>query len=340
MKTKRPVPRKKRPKKARNPRLRPPQKPPLSGPLKFALGAGGVIVLSAVAWLLLPRVPEFDGTRAYQQLVRQCEFGPRVPGSHAHRACGDFLVSELQKYADRVQEQRFEYTDRHDSSKVYPARNIVASFNLAPEKGHRILLCAHWDSRPFADRDANPANRTRPVPGANDGASGVAVLLEMARILHAHPLRFGVDIALFDLEDLGDPGAALESDTLNPFCLGSQYFVEHLGDYRPAWGVLLDMVGDRDLTIKQEGYSRARAAFLVDRIWRAARRAKTRALIDRPGDAILDDHVPFLQKGIQVVNLIDFEYPYWHTVEDTPDKCSAESLQQIGDVLIRLLYEG
>lgn len=333
MKTKRPVSRKKRSKNLRSKRGAPPQGPPAAWIIKIALGAGGLAIIAAAVWLLLSRVPEFDGGRAYQQLIRQCEFGPRVPGSSAHRECGDYLVSELQKYADRVQEQHFEYTDRHDSRKVYPGRNILASFNLAPEKGYRILLCAHWDSRPFADRDPNP------VPGANDGASGVAVLLEMARILHAHPLSFGVDIALFDLEDLGDHGAALESDTLNPFCLGSQYFVEHLGDYRPAWGVLLDMVGDRDLTIKKEGYSQSRAAFLVGRIWRAARRVKARAFVNETGDTIIDDHVPFLQKGIQVVNLIDFDYPYWHTVEDTPDKCSAESLQQIGDVLVRLLYE-
>lgn len=340
MKTKRPTARKKRSRQhGRSPHPRSGKQSRWDRSRLWQIGILLAATVAAAAWLLGSAPPEFDGHRAFQLLARQCEFGPRVPGSTAHRECGDFLVAELKKYADRVQEQHFEYTDRHAPVRTYQGRNIVAAFNLTPEKGYRILLCAHWDSRPFADNDPLPANRNQPVPGANDGASGVAVLLEMARILHSNPLPYGVDLVLFDLEDLGDHGAGLESDTLNPFCLGSQYFVANAGDYRPAWGILLDMVGDRDLTIPKEGYSRARAGFLVDRIWKAARRARAGAFVNRVGNAILDDHVPFLQKNIQVVDLIDFDYPYWHTVEDTPDKCSAKSLQQVGDVLVRLLYE-
>jgi hypothetical protein len=299
----------------------------------------GIILLAMVLYFTYPTTPRFDGQAAFQHLKQQCDFGARVPGSEAHRQCGDYLTEILQQTADKVQTQRFEFRDRKDSSRVHQGRNIIASFNLQPKKQYRILLCAHWDSRPFADQEADSLLRLQPVPGANDGASGVAVLLEMARILRQYPPDFGVDIVLFDLEDIGDNGAGLTGDTLNPFCIGSQYFVEHAGDYHPRYGILLDMVGDKSLTIKREGYSQANAPVVMNKIWRAAREVGATAFVDEPGEAIIDDHIPFLQKGIAVVDLIDFDYPYWHTTADTPDKCSPESLQQVGDVLVKLLYE-
>ena len=296
------------------------------------------IATAVAAYWMITAIPEFDGEKAFQHLEQQCEFGPRVPGSAAHQRCGDYLMAQLGTYADQVREQRFEYRDKRDTSQVYSGRNIVASFNMNPAKKYRIMLSAHWDTRPFADQDPDSNNHVRPVPGANDGASGVAVLLEMARLLEKKAPDFGVDIVLFDLEDLGEPGAALESDTLNPYCLGSQHFAANLGGYRPRYGILLDMIGDADLRIPIEGYSQNNAPHIVRKIWQAARKVGASAFVDDVSEPVVDDHVPFLQQGIPVIDLIDFDYPYWHTLADTPDKCSPTSLQQVGDVLVEILY--
>ncbi|MGH1362258.1 MAG: M28 family peptidase [Calditrichia bacterium] len=285
-------------------------------------------------------IPTFNGQRAFADLEKQVAFGPRVPGSEAHKNCGDYLVSELKALAGQVNEQQFNYQDKKDSTKSWPGRNIVASFNIQPKKNFRIILGAHWDCRPFADRDPDEANRTKPVPGANDAASGVAVLLEMARILKDNPPDFGVDIVFFDLEDLGDSGAALKSDTLNPFCIGSEYFVKNNPGYRPAYGVLLDMVGDADLRLPKEGFSVTNAPHVVDQLWSAAERAKASAFVVEVGEPIMDDHYHFLKAGIPMIDIIDFDYPYWHTVDDTPDKCSPESLQQVGNTLVEWIYNG
>jgi len=328
---------KKRSKKHRGTAVKPEKERRKSIRLIF-VSALAILGVGAAIWFFMFTPPRFNGERAFSGIVRQCDFGPRVPGSDAHQQCGDYLIRELQKYAETVREQSFEYVDKHDSSRIYRGRNIVASFNLDPEKKYRVLLCAHWDSRPFADKDPDSSNHALPVPGANDGASGVAVLLEMARLLHENPLDFGVDIVLFDLEDLGDYSAGLKSDSLNPFCIGSQYFVKNMGDYRPTYGVLLDMIGNKNLKIRKEAYSQSQAGFVVSRVWNAAKRVNAPAFVDETGQPLLDDHIPFLQKGIRVIDLIDFDYPYWHTIADTPDKCSATSLQQVGDVLVELLY--
>lgn len=300
-----------------------------------ALAAIALAVLTA--WWL-GRLPEFDDSAAFAHLEKQVAFGPRVPGSDDHTECGDWLVSTLQGYADRVHQQEIAFSDRRDSSRVWNGRNIVAAFNLAPRRNFRVLLCAHWDSRPWADRDPDSTRHDDPVPGANDGASGVAVLLEMARILKEHPLDFGVDIVLFDLEDIGDYGAAPDSDSLNPFSIGAREFVDRLPRYRPAFGILVDMVGDADLRLPREGFSWSRASRVVQQVWAAADDAGAPAFVAESGDPVIDDHVPFLEKGIPVINIIDFDYPYWHTIEDTPDKCSPESLGQVGRTLVQTLY--
>lgn len=309
----------------------------------LVLASAGILIaalLGIFAWKYFFAKPAFDGRRAFAYLQQQCDFGPRAPGSEAHRRCGDFLAAELGKFADKVWEQRFDYRDKKDSTRVYRGRNIVASFNLKPAKGFRVMLCAHWDTRPWADKDPDPANRLLPVPGANDGASGTAALLEMARVLHGRRPDFGVDIVLFDLEDLGDYHAEAFPDSLNPFCIGSEHFAASRGDYRPRYGILLDMVGDSDLVIKKEAISRAQAPQLMERVWAAARRAGAGAFVDAIGPALQDDHVPFLKRGIPVINVVDFDYPYWHTVSDTPDKCSPASLQQVGEMLVEMIYGG
>lgn len=316
------------------------QKSHPSGRIRLWLALAVVLVAGvAVVLLLLARpMPEFDGERALGLVVRQVAFGPRVPGSESHRQTREFLVETLSEFADRVGQHHFDYTDRRDSSRTIPGTNIIASFNLEPSTGTRVMLAAHWDSRPVADRDPDPANRTLPVPGANDGASGVAVLLEMARLLHVDPPDVGVDIVLFDLEDFGED-VEEDSSRRNPFAIGSERFAQTYADYRPTYGVLLDMVCDRNLRIPKEANSLAYARPVVDRIWKAASRVGATAFVDERGRAVMDDHIPFLERGIQVVDLIHTPFPpYWHTRADTPEQCSAESLQQVGDVLVEVIY--
>lgn len=279
--------------------------------------------------------PRFDAESAFHYLLRQCEFGPRAPGSDGHRRCLAYLLQELGKYAYRLDTHRFTYEDRRRPGKVYEGTNIVASFDPEVPHERRIMLCAHWDTRPWADRDPDPANRDKPVLGANDGASGVAVLLEMARVMHRSPPKMRVDIVLFDLEDMGDEG-----NSPNPFAIGSERFVEDHPGYRPSFGILLDMIGDRDLVIRMEGYSYVSARPVVEAVWDAARRVGSKGFVKSLGGPILDDHIAFLKRGIMVANLIDFDYPYWHTMEDTQDKCSPASLKQVGDVLVEIIYGG
>lgn len=296
-------------------------------------------MLLAVIWFLFFRTarPSFNGERAFQYLVQQCNFGPRNPGSDGHAKCRQFLVDELKKYCNRVVQQDFDYRDKKDSTNIYRGSNIIASINLHPKKRKRIMLCAHWDTRPWADNDPAPENYSKPIMGANDGASGVAVLLEVAHALQNAKLEIGVDIILFDLEDIGDHLYEEHPDSLNPFSVGAEYFAEHNKQYRPAFGILLDMVGDSSLRIKKEAYSLANAGPIVNKIWSVAQKVGASAFVDLEGEAISDDHIPFLRRGIPAVDIIDFDYPYWHTLEDTPDKCSVGSLRQVGDVLLEVL---
>lgn len=274
--------------------------------------------------------PAFDGNRAFALLQRQCEFGPRVPGLAAHDQARAFLVAELQKFADNVVEQSFEHaSDR--LQRTVTLTNIIAGFNL--NAGRRVLLCAHWDSRPWADEDPDSSRRGEPIIGANDGASGVAVLLEIAAVLKANPPPVGVDLILFDGEDMGTPGES------RSYALGAQHFANTKdARYNPLFGILLDMVGDRDLTIYQEGNSVRLAGSVVDRIWNLASRLGVSEFVPSVRHEVFDDHVPLLETGIPVVDLIDFDYPYWHTTADTPDKCSAESLAKVGKVVLAAVY--
>jgi Zn-dependent M28 family amino/carboxypeptidase len=304
----------------------------------IAVGALLLLLLFLVPTLSEPEVrPPFDGERAYAEVVRQVEFGPRAPGTTGHDATRAYLVETLEPLADRVLQQRFTYTA--PDSTTYTGTNIVASFNLDPEVGTRIMLAAHWDTRPHADRDPDPARHDEPVLGANDGASGVAVLLEMARLFAGEPPDVGVDLVLFDLEDLGEYKTADTTAERIPFALGSAAFVRDNPTYRPTYGILLDMVGHTDLRIPKEGYSRTYAPEIVDKVWEAADEVGAEAFVDAPGGAVEDDHLPFLRKGIPVIDLIQHPFaPTWHTTADTPENVSATSLQQVGDVLVEVVY--
>ncbi|MBD3348908.1 MAG: M28 family peptidase [Candidatus Eisenbacteria bacterium] len=271
--------------------------------------------------------PLFDEERAFELLEEQCSFGPRPPGSEAHEAMLTWLVEKVSEATDLVRTQRF--TAVSDTGEVQ-LTNVVASFN--PDARERVLLAAHWDTRAVAERDPDPTRRDQPILGANDGASGVAVLLEFARLVATDPPDVGVDIVFFDGEDGGDGGG------LPDWCLGSRYYASTMGDYCPRYAVVVDMVGDAQLSIPRERNSAVYSPRVVDAVWAAARRAGSVAFADRLGKPIYDDHVPLLRAGVPAALVIDFDYAYWHTLDDTPERCSPASLGEVGRTLVELIY--
>lgn len=273
--------------------------------------------------------PRFDGEKAFAHLMEQCGFGPRCPGSTGHEKTRKYLLDKLSLYTNFVKTQDFAYTDKEQKIDV-ELTNIIASFY--PEKRKRMLLCAHWDTRPFADQDPDTSLRLNPILGADDGASGVAVLLEIGRIISQKEPRWGVDLVLFDGEDWGP------EEDLERFCLGSKHFAKNKGDYQPQLGILLDMVGDKDPTFYQEGYSSNYAKEIVDLVWSRAKDMGLSCFKDSIKHFVYDDHIPLLSADIPCIDVIDFDYPYWHTTQDTPDKCSPESLQKVGELLLNILY--
>ena len=274
--------------------------------------------------------PAFDGTAAYETVRAQVAFGPRVPGTAAHRAAGDWLVQQLRASADTVIVQT--WTHRTSAGAALPMRNILARFR--PTEASRVLYVAHWDSRPRADA-VGSAQPTAPVPRANDGGSGVAIL-EVARQLRLAPPAVGVDLLLVDGEDYGD------FDTDTDVLIGSRYFAEHLPapGYAPLFGVLWDMVGDSLPVFEQEANSVRGAPEVVQRVWATAQRlGHGAAFTNRAGLAITDDHVPLLAQGLRVIDVIDLDYPWHHTVDDTVDKVSVRTLQLVGEVAMAVLRD-
>ena len=274
---------------------------------------------------------EFKGPTAFGYVEKQLSFGPRIPNTPGHVQMGDWLLSELRTRADTVIVQSFQ--QRTSKGETLRLRNFFARFR--PQATDRILFLAHWDTRPFADKSANLGQQRLPVPGANDGASGVAVLLGVADALKAKPASIGVDLLFVDGEDYGDFSDSTET------LLGSRYFAKHLPPgYTTLFAVLFDMVGDRDLQILQEGFSVQNAPEVVQRVWETADRlGYGRVFVKRVGEALTDDHVPLQQAGLRAIDIIDFDFPYHHTTEDTIDKISAESLQIVGDVAVALIRQ-
>ncbi len=276
--------------------------------------------------------PRFDGSAAYELVQRQVDFGPRVAGTQGHRAMAAWIEEYLRERADTLIVQRFTHVSVDGDS--LPMRNFLARFR--PTASRPLLLLAHWDTRPMADAAYDQADRAKPVPGANDGASGTAILLELANLLAQAPPPRAVDILLVDGEDYGD--FAVGEDVF----VGSRYFAANLPDgYRAEYGVLLDMVGDRDLDIYVEGNSNRLAPEVVDRVWNIARRLGFGDIFHRETrHTVNDDHIPLNDAGIPTIDVIDFDYDYWHTPEDTPDKVTASSLGAVGTVMARLIYRG
>ncbi len=290
-----------------------------------------LIILFSLTATTNQAAPTFDGERAFYFLEKQCEFGPRAPGLPGHKKCLDYLVETLKKHADEVTTQQFMFSFGQPQRTV-TATNVISRFQ--PFKSKRILLCAHWDTRPWADSDPNPENHDRPILGANDGASGVAVLLHLAELIAADPPDVGIDIVLFDAEDAGMQGQD------RTWARGSAAFAREFGSrMAPNYAILLDMIGDNDLKIYQEEFSVVYARQVVDLIWDKAAALGVSEFIPTVGYAVYDDHVPLLQAGIQCANVIDFNYPEWHTMKDTPEACSATSLGKVGRVITAVIYD-
>lgn len=261
---------------------------------------------------------EFDGENAFQYAKKQVDFGPRTPGSEAHQNTVDWMISELENngWDTHLQTEQLDH---------YQIKNIVAQ-QATSNDGPWIILAAHYDSRFYADRDPNPENHLSPVPGGNDGASGVAVLLELSRIL-PKDLEKNVWLVFFDAEDQGQ----IENWD---WILGSRSFVNTLED-KPDSVIILDMIGDKDLNIHLEKNSDPK---LQNEIWQIASDLGYREFfIPEYKYAILDDHIPFVEKGITAIDIIDFDYQYWHTVDDTVDNISPYSLEVVGKTILHWL---
>ncbi|MBU8921605.1 MAG: M28 family peptidase [Bacteroidales bacterium] len=293
--------------------------------------------LSAVVFLAFTagscgsgETPEFDGEKAFLFIEEQCDIGYRYPGSPGHRELQRYLADRLDEYGANLSLQPFTGILTTGDT-LRNLVNIIGNYNMDSRK--RIMLGAHFDTRPVSDMDPDPANRATPVMGANDGASGVAVLLEIARVLQTHKPPVGVDIILFDAEDYGDAGIPQD------FCLGSAWFARNLKGYRPMAVIIVDMIGDSDLRIPVEGYSLSASPRLVDEVYSIAERLGYKQFTRDRGPTIVDDHLPLIQAGLRAIDLIDFDYRYWHTIEDTPDKCSPASLQAVGDVLLEYIWQ-
>jgi glutaminyl-peptide cyclotransferase len=293
------------------------------------LACGGGEAAQSKAQMPESVVREFDGSTAMAYVRTQMAFGPRVPGTAAHRNAGDWIVTEMRARADTVIVQNWTHVTA--DGRRLPMRNVLARFN--PAATDRVLYLAHWDSRPTAEKATNPADRSQPTPGANDGASGVAILLGVADALKAQPAGVGVDLLFVDGEDWGD------FDTNTDVLIGSRYFVENLPrNFAPRFGVLFDMVGKPDSRFLYEPHSMRAAPDVIQLVWGAAQRIGHGAYFPtRESFPITDDHVPFIEKGFKVIDVIDIDYAYHHTPEDTEDKVSERTLQVVGDVAMAVL---
>jgi hypothetical protein len=272
---------------------------------------------------------EFDGQTAFGYIEKQIGYGPRIPGTKAHEQMAGWLDSTLRQRADTVVVQSWNHvTAKGDTLRL---RNLVARFNPSAEK--RILFLAHWDSRPTAD---SPQSRdsTKPVLGANDGGSGVALLLGVADVLKRAPPAIGVDLLFVDGEDYGDFTKAP-----NDVLIGSRYYGAHqLPGPKPLYAVLFDLIADKDLQIYQEGNSLVGAPEVVELVWDTAKDLGYGGyFIASPRHTLIDDHLELQKAGIRAIDVVDFDYPAWHTVYDTIDKVSSASLQVVGDVATALV---
>ena len=299
----------------------------------------------------LAETPLFCADSALSYIVTQCNYGPRVPGTDAHEACGDWIYKQFEQLDLYPVKQRI-HTRRYDGQEM-ECFNIVAVDTLSPFNRPRLLLAAHWDSRPWADNDDDPANHHTPILAANDGASGVAVLLEIARTLRLYTgsdtARYAVDFICFDAEDSGvaEWDTQFKGNSSSTWCLGSQIWASnpHSTDYQAA--ILLDMVGGRNARFYKEGFSVRYASSLCDRVWEAARRAGYSSFFPtQVSGLVTDDHVPVNTKTpIRMIDIVPYQEggnnsfsPTWHTLQDTPDNIDPLTLRAVGQTLLEFIF--
>ncbi len=305
--------------------------------------------------------PSFNADSAYAYCAAQCDFGPRTMNSEGHRKCGEWIADQFRKRGLDVIEQKADLKG-YDGT-IYKATNIIAS--LSPEKENRIIICAHWDTRPWADNDTDTNYHHTAIDGANDGASGVAVMLEMARVItnaysndststaadnQPKQLPFGIDFICFDAEDSGIPQWETMADPGNTWCLGSQYWAEHphKPGYRAIYGILLDMVGGRNAKFSKEGFSMHYAQGTVNKVWRAAARAGYgKYFLQNENGYITDDHVPLNQTArIPTIDIVPYHPECeassfgatWHTMDDNMENIDRQTLKAVGQTVLEAIY--
>lgn len=282
---------------------------------------------------------EFCADSAAAYVKAQCDFGPRVPNTTAHTLCGDWLLEQLNRRGATVTAQQATLTTFDGT--ILNARNIIAQFN--PDSTYRILLTAHWDCRPWADSDPDPAKHHLPVMGANDGASGVGVLLEIARLIALQNPSIGIDIIFFDAEDWGT------NNDDDSWALGTQYWAQHqhTQNYAPAYAILLDMVGAPGASFQREYFSMAFAPGVVNNVWATAHAAGYGNFFkNSDGAAITDDHLFVNKAGIKCIDIVDYRsdddggfFEQWHTTADTFDNIDPATLKAVGQTLTNLIYQ-
>jgi Zn-dependent M28 family amino/carboxypeptidase len=288
-------------------------------------------------------VPVFSEDSAFYFIEKQVDFGPRVPNTKAHTLTAEFLSNKLRSYNFNVivQEAKLQAFD----NTILNMKNIIAEHN--PDNPNRIMLFAHWDTRPFADQDSK--DRNKPIDGANDGASGVGVLLEIARQINLYPPDIGIDIIFFDAEDYGQPDGTMIARKPDTYALGSQYWSrnKHKTNYAPRYGILLDMVGAKDAIFTKEGTSMYYAPMVVKKVWDAAARlGYSDYFVDKRTPGIIDDHTYVNSiAGIPSIDIIQYDSDtpsgfgeYWHTHRDNIDIIDKNTLKAVGQTLLEVIY--
>lgn len=288
--------------------------------------------------------PIFNKDSAYSFVSDQVLFGPRVPNTEAHEACAQYLANKLGQFCDTIYLQKTLLTAYNGMS--LKATNIIGVFN--PDVSKRILLFAHWDSRPYSDRDSDKKNHYKPIDGADDGASGVGVLLEIARQISINKIGIGIDIIFFDAEDYGEPYFE-NSNMENTYCLGSQFWAKnpHIPNYRAEYGILLDMVGSKDAKFFKEAYSVYYANSIVENVWRTAQRNGFEDFfVNEKVGAITDDHIYVIAgRDLPCIDIINCDIntshgfgKHWHTQQDKIDNISRETLEAVGQTVLDIIY--
>jgi hypothetical protein len=275
--------------------------------------------------------PQFDSSRSFEYLVKQVEFGPRVPGTEAWRSCRNYYVEHFRKLGITVDSQAFQFTDPYSGRQI-PLVNVIARVEGEDREALGILLMAHYDTRPRTDFPSSPEIANQPIAGANDGASGAAVLMELANLLASARPPKNIELVLVDGEDWGKTG---DNDY---YLLGSKEFARRGVRNKFQFGLVIDLIGDSDQQIYREVFSQTFHPDLNDMIWNSAYELGVKSFVDSTVHTVLDDHVSLATSGLPAVNIIDFNYRYWHTDSDLVEKCSPASLENVGKILAHICY--